>query len=74
MDEADCVHQNYSSGETETVWRQVALHQPHRIKQPQEHGPFDIVGDVHGCYDELLALLAELGYEVRPAGSVDVVR
>jgi protein phosphatase len=28
-----------------------------------EHGPFDIVGDVHGCCDELEQLLAELGYE-----------
>ncbi|MGE0025487.1 MAG: polynucleotide kinase-phosphatase [Thermoleophilia bacterium] len=26
------------------------------------HGPFDIIGDVHGCCDELEALLAELGY------------
>lgn len=31
-----------------------------------EHGPFDIIGDVHGCYDELLALLAKLGYPVEP--------
>jgi protein phosphatase len=29
-----------------------------------EHGPFDIIGDVHGCGDELLSLLAELGYQV----------
>lgn len=29
-----------------------------------EHGPFDIIGDVHGCCDELTALLANLGYEV----------
>jgi protein phosphatase len=29
-----------------------------------EHGPFDFVGDVHGCADELVALLGELGYEV----------
>jgi protein phosphatase len=29
-----------------------------------EHGPFDIIGDVHGCADELEALLVELGYEV----------
>ena len=29
------------------------------------HGPFDIIGDVHGCYDELLLLLGELGYVVR---------
>jgi protein phosphatase len=28
----------------------------------QETGPFDIIGDVHGCYDELTALLADLGY------------
>ncbi|MBI5724443.1 MAG: polynucleotide kinase-phosphatase [Planctomycetes bacterium] len=28
-----------------------------------EHGPFDIIGDVHGCCDELEALLQQLGYE-----------
>lgn len=27
-----------------------------------EHGPFDIIGDVHGCYDELVMLLGNLGY------------
>lgn len=27
-----------------------------------EHGPFDIIGDVHGCYDELVRLLSRLGY------------
>src|ERR1700756_2118607 len=26
-----------------------------------EHGPFDIIGDVHGCYDELCTLLRQLG-------------
>jgi protein phosphatase len=29
-----------------------------------EHGPFDIIGDVHGCCDELESLLRQLGYEV----------
>nr|WP_202507789.1 polynucleotide kinase-phosphatase [Amycolatopsis rubida] len=29
-----------------------------------ETGPFDIVGDIHGCRVELEALLAELGYAV----------
>jgi len=29
-----------------------------------EHGPFDIIGDIHGCYDELRELLECLGYEV----------
>jgi len=27
-------------------------------------GPFDIIGDVHGCIDELVALLTKLGYTV----------
>ncbi len=30
-----------------------------------DRGPFDIVGDVHGCLAELLALLEKLGYTVR---------
>jgi protein phosphatase len=29
-----------------------------------EHGPFDVIGDIHGCYDELCALLEKLGYAV----------
>jgi len=31
-----------------------------------EHGPFDLIGDVHGCFDELVELLAALGYETGP--------
>ncbi len=30
----------------------------------EEHGPFDIIGDVHGCFDELQDLLKNLGYQV----------
>jgi len=26
-----------------------------------DHGPFDIIGDVHGCYVELVELLASPG-------------
>ncbi len=29
-----------------------------------EHGPFDIIGDVHGCHEELTRLLALLGYQL----------
>lgn len=29
-----------------------------------ETGPFDIIGDVHGCFDELQELLLKLGYSV----------
>ncbi|HEX8258414.1 MAG TPA: polynucleotide kinase-phosphatase [Allosphingosinicella sp.] len=31
----------------------------------EDKGPFDIIGDIHGCGDELEALLATLGYAVR---------
>jgi protein phosphatase len=29
-----------------------------------EHGPFDVIGDVHGCRSELETLLVELGYSL----------
>jgi protein phosphatase len=34
-----------------------------------EHGPFDVLGDVHGCYDELAELLRTLGYQVAADGT-----
>ncbi len=42
-----------------------------------EAGPFDIIGDVHGCYDELIELLMKLGYTLtqapgEPEGSCDL--
>ncbi len=33
-----------------------------------DHGPFDVIGDVHGCHEELKALLTVLGYEIDPDG------
>lgn len=29
-----------------------------------EHGPFDIIGDIHGCFPELQTLLQQLGYQL----------
>jgi protein phosphatase len=37
---------------------------PLRTDLRHERGPFDIVGDVHGCADELVLLLEKLGYRV----------
>ncbi len=34
------------------------------------HGPFDLIGDVHGCLTELLSLLSGLGYTV--SGALEV--
>lgn len=38
--------------------------QPMWTNRRSEHGPFDIIGDVHGCFDELCELLTTLGYSV----------
>src|SRR5436853_74569 len=38
--------------------------QPTWTNRRAEHGPFDIIGDVHGCFTELLTLLRELGWQV----------
>jgi polynucleotide kinase-phosphatase len=40
--------------------------QPTWTDRRAERGPFDIVGDVHGCLDELRALLESLGYRLEP--------
>ena len=34
-------------------------------------GPFDIIGDIHGCFDELVALLQKLGWQVGAGDSGD---
>lgn len=34
----------------------------------EDSGPFDIIGDVHGCADELETLLAKLGYKLKWEG------
>ena len=39
-----------------------------------EQGPFDIIGDVHGCYPELLLLLERLGYAMTAGEDGKTVR
>ncbi len=34
-----------------------------------ETGPFDIIGDIHGCFDELIILLEQLGYQPQSSDS-----
>lgn len=44
--------------------------QPLWNNRKSDTGPFDIIGDIHGCYDELVELLEKLGYTFpnEPAG------
>src|SRR5262249_31906980 len=48
--------------ETTTVVRE-----PLRVNRRVDRGPFDIIGDVHGCIDELTDLLGRLGYSLAEA-------
>ncbi|HEY4576078.1 MAG TPA: AAA family ATPase, partial [Thermoanaerobaculia bacterium] len=41
---------------------------PLRHDRRSDHGPFDLIGDVHGCADELEELLGTLGYAPDEAG------
>lgn len=38
--------------------------QPLWNNKKDEKGPFDIIGDIHGCFDELQELLLKLGYNI----------
>lgn len=42
---------------------------PTASDQRHDTGPFDIIGDVHGCADELVELMGRLGYRVRLEGA-----
>jgi protein phosphatase len=46
------------------------VREPSWTDRRDQPGPFDIVGDVHGCFDELVDLLGELGWTVDPATHV----
>ncbi len=51
----------------EEVEAAVIERQPLWNNLKREHGPFDIIGDVHGCFDELVDLLRGLGHGVDAA-------
>jgi protein phosphatase len=61
-------HQVYLLGSPEQV-DAVAVE---RLRMPfdrrDDRGPFDLIGDVHGCFEELYALLRLLGYQISAYG------
>jgi protein phosphatase len=50
---------------TEEIDRAVITYEKAYNDRREDTGPFDVVGDVHGCRAELEQLLGELGYELR---------
>jgi protein phosphatase len=47
------------------------VREPLRVNRRFDAGPFDIIGDVHGCLDELKELLARVGYTFADATDPD---
>jgi protein phosphatase len=52
----------FTFSSVEEIEAAVIERQPLWNNKKHEHGPFDIIGDVHGCCDELEKLLVLLGY------------
>jgi protein phosphatase len=46
----------------EAIEQATIVREPLYTDRRADQGPFDIIGDVHGCIDELTALLRKLGY------------
>lgn len=53
-----------SNGEAEAA--KIERIRSRHFKHFDDNGPFDIIGDVHGCFDELCELLKSLGYRPDP--------
>jgi protein phosphatase len=61
-------HRVWSLGSVEEVEAVELRRSPLWTDRRAEHGPFDVIGDVHGCHAELVELLGRLGYEVGEGG------
>jgi protein phosphatase len=44
--------------------------EPAWTDRSDEHGPFDLIGDIHGCHDEMVELLDLLGYRPDEASGI----
>ncbi|MGH6858546.1 MAG: polynucleotide kinase-phosphatase [Methylocella sp.] len=48
----------------ESIEAAIVTRQPLWTDKRNDHGPFDIIGDIHGCANELQTLLTKLGYRI----------
>lgn len=62
--EAEGFHTIYKLKTLEEIKQTVIEKQTLPSNKKDEHGPFDIIGDVHGCFDELYELMINLGYKI----------
>lgn len=55
----------YTFTDPEEVTNAETVRPPLKVDKRDEQGPFDLIGDVHGCFDELRLLLQKLGYQIQ---------
>ncbi len=58
----------YHFGSPEKIRNATLCRIPLRVDQRHETGNFDIIGDIHGCFDELVLLLERMGYQFPESG------
>lgn len=61
----------YDLDSTEAVAAAEIVRQPLWNNRRDDKGPFDVIGDVHGCYRELCTLLEKLGYRIERGAALD---
>lgn len=54
----------YTLTDPEEAAKLETVRTPLKVDKREEQGSFDLIGDVHGCFDELCLLLQKLGYRV----------
>ncbi|UPL51119.1 polynucleotide kinase-phosphatase [Hymenobacter sublimis] len=64
-------HVYHLHGPEEVDAVQTIVRDPLYSNRKQDTGPFDIIGDVHGCYEELVQLLTQMGYVVQTEPAQD---
>ena len=57
-------HSIYTMHSSEEVEQVEIVYEQLWNNRKTEHGPFDIIGDIHGCFPELQTLLQQLGYQI----------
>ena len=61
-------HQVYIMNTPEQIDRAEIVRRPNRHDRAALTGPFDLIGDIHGCREELERLLTKLGYRPDETG------
>jgi protein phosphatase len=62
------IHPLYVLDSIEDVDSAVVIRQPPSFDRRVDQGPFDLIGDIHGCFEELCELLEKLGYGIQTKG------